>query len=209
MKKVISLFLTLVMVIGIISSIPVSVSATSITQAQAVSWANSKIGSSLDQDGENGAQCVDLIRFYYSYLGVSPVSGHGCDYATNALPSGWQRIKYSSVFVPQPGDIAVWTYTTSAYGHVAIVTSATSSSMNVVEQNGSTHVTRAHSYSYTYGTFYGVIRPNFNGGSSGSNPGSSTTYNYQTITAGSYYVKSNGQSTYNYLTVSETSANSQ
>ncbi len=33
--------------------------------------------------------------------------------------------------------------------------------MNVVEQNGSTHVTRSHSYNYSYGTFWGVIRPNF------------------------------------------------
>ena len=33
--------------------------------------------------------------------------------------------------------------------------------MYVDEQNGSTGVTRAHSYKYTYGTFYGVIRPNF------------------------------------------------
>jgi len=140
--------------------------ATSKTQADAVNWANAQIGKSLDQDGVYGAQCVDLIRYYYQFLGVSPVSGNGCDYAKNSLPSGWQRIKTYNGFVPQPGDIAVWTYASSAYGHVAIITSADSSKMNVVEQNGSTHITRSHFYSYSYGTFYGVIRPNF--ASSGS-----------------------------------------
>ncbi len=128
--------------------------ATAHTQQEAVNWANSQIGKSLDQDGVYGAQCVDLIRYYYIYLGASPVGGNGCNYATNALPSGWSRIKYYSGFTPQPGDVAVWTYTTSAYGHVAIVTSANSSNMNVVEQNGSTHVTRSHSYNYSYGTFW-------------------------------------------------------
>lgn len=132
------------------------------TQTQAVEWATSKSGGiSLDHDGVYGAQCVDLIRYYYSYLGATPVSGSGCDYSKNALPAGWSRIQYYNGFVAQPGDVAVWTYTTSANGHVAIVTSATSSSMSVVEQNGSTGVTRTHSYSYSYGTFWGVIRPDF------------------------------------------------
>ncbi|MBQ8182332.1 MAG: InlB B-repeat-containing protein [Clostridia bacterium] len=199
MKKFLSLVLVIVILSVSLVSMDITAFATSITQSQAVSWANSKVGGSWDYDGVYGAQCVDLTKYYYAYLGVSPVSGNGCDYATNSLPSGWQRIRYYSGFVPQPGDIAVWTYTTSAYGHVAIITSATSSTMYVVEQNGSTHVTRSHSYSYSYGTFYGVIRPNFSSGSS---------YNYQTITPGYYYVRSNGQSTYNYLTVSGTSANS-
>lgn len=160
-KRVLSLLLTIVMILSIVPLATVQSSAASITKGQAVTWANAQIGKSLDQDGVYGAQCVDLIRYYYSYLGVSPVSGNGCDYATNALPTGWTRIQYYNGFVPQPGDIAVWTYASSAYGHVAIVTSADSSKMNVVEQNGSTHITRAHSYSYSFGTFYGVIRPTF------------------------------------------------
>lgn len=160
-KRIISFLLTIVMTLSIVPIAAVQSSAASVSKEQAVSWANAQIGKSLDQDGVYGAQCVDLIRYYYSYLGASPVSGNGCDYAKNALPAGWSRIQYYNGFVPQPGDIAVWTYASSAYGHVAIVTSADSSKMNVVEQNGSTHVTRAHSYSYSYGTFYGVIRPNF------------------------------------------------
>jgi len=159
-KKVLSVVLSLVMLLSITTGMTMTAQATSITQAQAVNWANSQIGRSLDYDGAYGAQCVDLTKYYYAYLGVSPVNGNGCDYATNVLPNGWQRIPYSSGFAAQPGDIAVWTYSTSAYGHVAIVTGASTSSMNVVEQNASTG-TRAHSYSYSYGTFFGVIRPDF------------------------------------------------
>ena len=165
--RIVSIVLSFVMLFSITAGIDLSAYATSKTQSEAVNWANAQIGKSLDQDGVYGAQCVDLIRYYYQFLGVSPVSGNGCDYAKNSLPSGWQRIKTYNGFIPQPGDIAVWTYASSAYGHVAIITSADSSRMNVVEQNGSTHITRSHSYSYSYGTFYGVIRPNFASGSGG------------------------------------------
>ena len=165
-KKFLSVLMILIMVLTALPLTVVESSATALTQSQAVSWAQSQVGKSLDHDGVYGAQCVDLIRFYYAYLGVSPQSGNGCDYATNALPTDWSRIQYNNGFVPQPGDIAVWTYASSSSGHVAIVTSADSSTMNVVEQNGSTGITREHTYNYSYGTFYGVIRPNFEGAKS-------------------------------------------
>lgn len=163
MKKIIkrSVAFCLVIVIAI-TSFPFAIASTGgKSRSDAVAWANSQVGKSLDYDGVYGAQCVDFTKYYYSFLGVSPVRGNGCDYATNALPSGWTRIKYYSGFVPQPGDIAVWTYTTSKYGHVAIVVSADANTMRVVEQNGSTHITRSHSYNYSYGTLYGFIRPDF------------------------------------------------
>ena len=50
------------------------------TQQEAVNWAISQIGQKLDYDGVYGAQCVDLIKYYYAYLGVSPVTGNGADY---------------------------------------------------------------------------------------------------------------------------------
>ncbi len=192
MRKALSLFLSLVLVLGIMFSVPIVASATSKTQDEAVAWAKSKIGGSWDQDGFYGAQCIDLIRFYYVFLEVSPVLGNACDYATNSLPSGWQRIKYYSGFVPKPGDIAVWTYSTSANGHSAIVTSANSSRMYVVEQNGSTQLTRAHSYSYSYGTLWGFIRPNFSGGSSSTvtEPECSCSASY----AGTYICTADGGS---------------
>ncbi len=159
-KRATSVVLAILLMFSLSSTITLPVFAVSATSNDAVIWANSQIGKGLDYDGIYGTQCVDLIKYYYAYLGVSPVQGNGCDYATNALPSGWSRIKYYSGFVPQPGDIAVWTYSTTANGHVAIVTSADSSKMNVVEQNSHKTV-RAWQYPYSYGTFYGVIRPNF------------------------------------------------
>lgn len=94
---------------------------TSVTQAEAVAWAASQVGKSLDYDGYYGAQCVDFIMYYYRFLGVSPVSGNGADYAWNTLPSGWSRIQNAQ---PQPGDILVYTGTSSnPYGHVGIYAS--------------------------------------------------------------------------------------
>ena len=164
MKKIVSFILIIAMVVSLMAGLGLSSdAATAHSQAEAVSWANSKIGIKTG-DG----QCVALIKAYYTYLGVSSVTGNGCDYATNSLPSGWKRIKYYSGFSAQPGDIAVWTWNKWAgnYGHVAIVTSANSSSMNYIDQ-GKTYGYVGHSGSLAYSeanwTFYGVIRPNFSG----------------------------------------------
>ena len=168
MKKVVSLLLVFAMVFSLVAGMGITSDAyTAHTQSEAVSWANSQVGKSLDYDGVYGAQCVDLIKYYYKYLGVSPVTGNGSDYASNSLPSGWSRIKYYSGFVAQPGDVAVWSYLSSSAGHVGIVTSANSTGMNLVDQNGATapaHVVKTCWKNYSSGTFYGVIRPDFSGG---------------------------------------------
>ena len=190
MKKIISILMSFELILVILLNCDYSVYAVNKSQAEAVNWANSKVGQSLDYDGVYGAQCVDLIKYYYKYLGVSPVSGNGCDYANNSLPSGWQRIKYYSGFSPKPGDIAVWTYASSSYGHVAIITSATTSCMNVVEQNGSTGITRMHQYNYSYGTFFGVIRPDFK-------QETAPTYSYISADKLNYRVNENVNFTFN------------
>lgn len=137
--------------------------STTKTQAEAVAWAQAQIGQSLDYDGAYGAQCVDLIAYYYNFLGEAVPGGNGCDYATNALPSGWSRIPYYSGFVAQPGDVAVWTYGSTSSGHVAVVVSADSTSMTVIDQRGQTGTAANYStYKYTSMTFYGVNRPDFN-----------------------------------------------
>lgn len=190
MKKIISILMSFELILVILLNCDYSVYAVNKSQAEAVNWANSKVGQSVDYDGVYGAQCVDLIKYYYKYLGVSPVSGNGCDYANNTLPSGWQRIKYYSGFSPKPGDVAVWTYASSSYGHVAIITSATTSYMNVVEQNGSTGITRTHQYNYSYGTFFGVIRPDFK-------QETAPTYSYISADKLNYRVNENVNFTFN------------
>lgn len=140
-KRIISLLLAVVMIALMIPIATVSVSASTggHSQADAVNWANAQVGKSLDYDGAYGAQCVDLIMFYYQYLGTSSPGGNARDYRSNALPSGWQRINYYNGLSPNPGDICVWgPYqgpAISEFGHVGIVTSGNSSTFNSVEQN--------------------------------------------------------------------------
>ena len=75
----------------LLSGVFVAVDAKAYTahnRNEAVEWAIAQVGKALDYDGAYGAQCVDLIKYYYAYLGEKPVRGNGKDYATNALPGG-------------------------------------------------------------------------------------------------------------------------
>ncbi len=161
-QKLLSLLLTMTILLGAFGAIPyvANASTNGVTRQQAVNWANSKLSQALDYDGVSGAQCVDLIKYYYVYLGNSAVRGNGKDYATNALPSGWTRIQYYSGFVPQPGDVAVWTTGSSGYGHVAIVTAGNSSTFSVVEQNWGYKYCTTRTTCATAG-IWGVVRPDF------------------------------------------------
>ena len=146
------------------------------TRDDALKWVYSQEGKFLDYDGAYGAQCVDLIAYYYKYLGQSKyVKGNGCDYVSNALPDGWIRIKNTADFVPEPGDIAVWGTELSAYGHVAIILSADVHSFVSMDQNwprGSACKRVTHNYN----KFWGVIRPNFKSTTTMNNPTIVGTY---------------------------------
>lgn len=168
-KKTFSFILIMSLCVSALSaSIFTTNAATKHTQNEAVAWAKSKIGQYLDYDGAYGAQCVDLIAYYYAYLGTTTPGGNACDYTKNKLPSGWKRINNYSGLVPQPGDIAVWNsyakldkyWSTSQYGHVGIVTSGNSSTFNTIEQNVEGSACKACSGRITsYATCF--IRPDF------------------------------------------------
>ena len=140
--------------------------ATSKTSDEAINWVKSQVGNLIDADGAYGAQCVDLIRAYYNFLGVAQVRGNGCDYATNQLPSGWTRIKGAQ---PQKGDILVYT---GGYGHVAIYESDYVTYHQ--NYNGKKKVTRetfaynSPAYITNYTPYWGVVRPNFSSGNIGA-----------------------------------------
>ncbi len=137
-KSLLSVVLAALMILSVFIAVPITASAASHTQDEAVAWAKAQVGKSLDYDGAYGAQCVDLIAFYYQYLGTQTPGGNGCDYCRNALPSGWQRIQNYSGYTPQPGDICVWdSYVEyqGVYGHVGIVVGGDSNRINTVEQN--------------------------------------------------------------------------
>lgn len=105
------------------------------TQQDAINWAMSKVGGILDYDKKHGAQCVDLINYYYQFFGLPVIYGHAYHFANNRLPdSRWVRYVYYNGMVPQPGDIAV--SKNLDYGHVAIVIDATANQMGIVDQNG-------------------------------------------------------------------------
>ena len=86
-----------------------------ISQGEALEWLHNAVGVSIDFDGAYGAQCVDLLKAYYDYLGVGAQHGNAQDYRSNFLPQGWQRIEGAE---PLPGDILI--YIGGTYGHVAV-----------------------------------------------------------------------------------------
>ena len=135
----------------------------------AVNWVKSQVGKGLDYDGVYGNQCVDLICYYYRYLGQTSPGGNGCDYAWNALPSGWQRLQGVQ---PQKGDILVYSGNSSnPYGHVAIY----AADRETYHQNFNSHP-YVEKVTYRYNglsnSYWGVIRPDW---------GSAVTNNFQAI----------------------------
>ncbi len=172
MKKVLSVILVWVLCI---SSIFVfyneeNVSAyTSHTADEAVVYLHTLVGKTV-----GSGQCVALVVDYYQYLGAPRPYGNGKDYVTNALPSGWIRIKGAQ---PQKGDIMIWTGTT--YGHVAIC----GGEGVYFHQNWDGLYVSIKDKSYTNGyniiatgehaDYWGVIRPDFQ-------QDSHTTHTYST-----------------------------
>ena len=129
------------------------------TQQEALSWANARYseGWQQDYDGINGCQDVDLVKYYYSWLGANPVSGYGYAYVNSTLPTGWTRSS-----TPQAGDIAVWGANVGVagqYGHVGIVTNVSGSYFTYVATNdGATKCTRHTVSRYNASIF---IHPSF------------------------------------------------
>ncbi|MCR5019594.1 RICIN domain-containing protein [Ruminococcus sp.] len=168
MKKRLSSFaMALMMIVSLAVFFPSSPKVLSLrahaytahTQAEALNWVRSMVGKSVDYDGIYGAQCVDLVKAYCSYLGVTTVAtGNAKDYATNNLPKGWTRVKGGT---PQPGDILVFSGSSSnQYGHVAIY----EADRIHYHQNYCSHsFVEVVSYRYTglSNPYWGYIRPDW------------------------------------------------
>ena len=158
-RKIMGLIISFVMIITIM---PQTIWASDAgSREDAVKWAYAQEGKFLDYDKVYGAQCVDLVHYYYAYFGkASYATGNGCDFVNNKLPDGWTRIKNTPDFVPQPGDIAVWGKELSQYGHVAIILSADAHSFVSMDQNWP-RGSACKKVTHNYNKFWGVIRPNF------------------------------------------------
>ncbi len=161
-KKFLSVMLVFLMSLSFVpfSESSITAKATSKTVSEAMAWCESLINQKV-----GSGQCVALINAYYEYLGVSAVSGNGCDYATNSLPSGWSRVQGGE---PQAGDILV--YTGAKYGHVAIYAGG---SVSYHQNMSGLYVEKKTTWAYynswyssTEGgtkSYWGYIRPDFAG----------------------------------------------
>ena len=164
-------YIILLAVVFMVVQVADAKAATAHSQAEAVNWANAQIGKGLDYDKMYGNQCVDLIKYYYDYLGCANYAmGNANAYITNTLPAGWQRV-YGNY---QPGDIAVWkvnhscsTCNTSSLGHVGIITSADSVGFNAVNQNFNNTPTCTQNW-FKISALQCAIRPDFGSGNSSS-----------------------------------------
>lgn len=191
MKRFLSLLLALIVVVGICFSAPLTIEAeaATVTAAQAINWCKERLGKALDYDGIYGAQCVDLIKYYYKYLAGVETYGNGEDYATNTLPSGWTRTKGG---VPQKGDILVYVDNSvdgngnQRLGHVAIYESDYSTYHQNYNGKYVENITKYYKNACRSTAYYwGCIHPNFAGG-----------IIYSEITNGFYYLKNNSTGTY-------------
>jgi hypothetical protein len=88
-------------------------------------------GKGIDYDGVAGVQCVDLAKQYlHDVFGISPGAwGDAHAYYDNfnnipALKNNFTRIANTADFVPEQGDIVVWSSALSSggWGHIAIAT---------------------------------------------------------------------------------------
>jgi hypothetical protein len=160
-KRTLSIFLIL---FSALSLSPVSTYA--MTVSESVDWAQSRVGMMIG----NG-QCTRLIEAYtWQFFGFFPLTTPK-DYPSINLPNGWEKIKHYSGFIPAPGDIAIWEPGRGPWGwisdsgHTAIIISATDEQITSVDQNFTAdgNGSAAQIITHSYHSFWGVLRPPFNG----------------------------------------------
>lgn len=103
-------------------------------------------GDYLDYDNHYGAQCVDLIRYYFvEVLNINGYALPGVEYAKNLYDkvpetgnANFIKIENTRYNFPLPGDIVVWGWYwpfTGFGGHVAIATGGNTDTFISFDQN--------------------------------------------------------------------------
>lgn len=114
-------------------------------------------GKTLDYDGINGGQCVDVTKAYFKeVVGVEPIKGDAIDYWRD-IP-GFERIPNGPFRWPKPGDIAVFDTSVNPRGHICIVNWVRPFDFGGFDQNfplGSP----CHYQEHTYKGLLGWLRP--------------------------------------------------
>lgn len=128
------------------------------------------VGSSVGPPHTVG-QCVGLFEEYSMHyvhtpeVFLSPFGDGACDLYTHfneipALLNHYTQLPPSAI--PQAGDVAVWDATTpysEGYGHVAIVTGASGSTVHVLEQNTVPNQVSTGSFQTSDPHLLGYLRP--------------------------------------------------
>lgn len=93
------------------------------TASEVLEWAKSNIGKRINIDNYRGSQCWDTPNFIFKRYWGFVTWGNAKDMANYRYPKGFRFYRYSSGFVPEPGDIAVWHPGNGigSDGHTAIV----------------------------------------------------------------------------------------
>lgn len=93
------------------------------TASEVVEWAKSNIGKRINIDNYRGSQCWDTPNFIFKRYWGFVTWGNAKDMANYRYPKGFRFYRYSSGFIPEPGDIAVWHPGNGigSDGHTAIV----------------------------------------------------------------------------------------
>lgn len=137
----------------------------SITQKEAVAWIKQQKGTADDYDGVYGVQCVDLIKKYFHYFGVKPMTGYAYQYSTKSIPSGFKRYKKGKFDSIQAGDILIWgKYVLSKYseyGHVGIAVTGGKGEFKFMDYNGGFHNDPGTIRKGKFSKVTAVIRPTF------------------------------------------------
>ena len=121
-------------------------------------------GKLLDRDGAYGGQCMDLYNQYQQeVMGVTP---RGAAYAKlvwdNYDRNHFTKILNTPEFVPQLGDVAVWTADVSngELGHIGICTGKGDvNTFESFDQNWEYKQYCRYVWHSYYGGFAGVLRP--------------------------------------------------
>lgn len=122
---------------------------------------NVKSTGGVDTDGYYGKQCMDLYNFYCNnVLGLQNVGASCAKEILNNpnIMNNVQRIDNYLEFVPQKGDIAVWTG--GQYGHVAIcLGEGDVNNFKTLDQNWKPQQLTEENHNYTYMAPLVFLRP--------------------------------------------------
>lgn len=134
-------------------------------------WLKNAIGRGMNPDGAYGYQCKDVADDYSTWLfgnwqnTIRPANAK--DAFAKANPDYFIKIANNlndPNLIPQPGDIIIWGASqANPYGHIAVVESADTTGVVVIEQDGFNNTTPAYrakrGYIYAGMPCIGWLRP--------------------------------------------------